>query len=36
MVLRLSFWGLALVAALALAPARADEGSGAPGPQGFR
>jgi cytochrome c peroxidase len=36
MVLRFSFWGVALVAALALAPARAGEGSGAPGPQGFR
>lgn len=36
MLLRFSFWGLALVAALALAPARAGEGSGAPGPQGFR
>lgn len=36
MFFRFSFWGLALVAALALAPARADEGSGASGPQGFR
>ena len=36
MFFRFSFWGVALVAALAPAPVRAGEGSGAPGPQGFR